>query len=686
MPAQFRGIIPVADDLAAHTPMMRQYLGIKAEHPDELLLYRMGDFYELFYDDARRAATLLDIALTARGESAGAAIPMAGVPVHAVESYLARLLERGERVVIAEQLGDTAGNGPMHRAVTRVLSPGTVTDEAFLKTKDRVLVAAVANDGASHGFATLDLAGGELRLAEYPSAAERDASLAAAAPAELLVAEAETAPAGCEAVLRRRPPWHFDVANGRKALVRQFGVRDLAGYDAEDLASALGAAGALLAYAGETGAAALPQLDRLLRLRPEHSLILDATTRRNLEIEESLSGRNDLSLLGILDTSATPMGARLLRAWLREPLRDRVILDSRLDAIEEFVASECDASLRERLQGLGDLERILTRAAIGTATPRDLARLRDALARIPAISEALPAESGGRLAALAARLDPHPGLAAELDRALVENPPAMLKDGEVIAAGYDEALDTARAMDRDAGAGMMALERRERERSGLANLKVGYNRVHGYYLELARRAATRAPAEYTRRQTLKNAERYVTPELKRFENEVLSARERARERERELYGALVARVANGIASLRRLARALGELDLLATLAERARALDFVRPRFREEPGLTIVGGRHPVVEAAQTNAFVPNDLALDAERRMLIITGPNMGGKSTYMRQVALIALLAHVGSFVPAKQAEIGPLDRIATRIGAADDLARGRSTFMVEMLETAR
>ncbi|MGH8273451.1 MAG: DNA mismatch repair protein MutS [Gammaproteobacteria bacterium] len=674
------------DDLAAHTPMMRQYLGIKAEHPDDLVFYRMGDFYELFYADARRASELLDIALTTRGESAGAPIPMAGVPVHSIEGYLARLLKRGERVVIAEQVGEASDKGPMRREVTRVLSPGTVTDEALLQASDTVLVAALAEDGKRHGLATLDLAGGEMHLGEYTNAGELAAALAAAAPAEILCAEGAKPHTVEGATIRSRPPWHFDAANGRKALLRQFKVADLAGYDADDLSVAAGAAGALLAYAAETGVAALPQLDRLVRLRAEHGLALDATTRRNLEIEENLSGAEGLTLLGVLDRSATPMGARLLRRWLREPLRDRAPLNARLDATEALDAGENLTILRERLRGLGDVERILTRAALGTATPRDLARLGGALARIPAIAGTLGMASAGRLATILPALDPHPALAAELDRALAENPPAVLKDGAVIAAGYDEALDKARAMDTDAGARMLELEARERAASGLANLKVGYNRVHGYYIELSRRDAERAPVAYTRRQTLKHTERYVTPELKRFENAVLSAREQARERERTLYAALVVRVAEDIASLRALAHALGELDVLATLAERARTLNFARPYFRDEPGLVIEGGRHPVVEQALEAPFIPNDLTLDETTRMLILTGPNMGGKSTYMRQAALIVLLAHIGSYVPARATTIGPVDRIATRIGAADDLARGRSTFMVEMVETAR
>jgi DNA mismatch repair protein MutS len=672
------------DDLTAHTPMMRQYLAIKAEHPAELVFYRMGDFYEMFFADARRGSELLDIALTTRGESAGAPIPMAGVPAHSVESYLARLLARGERVVIAEQTGDAPDKGPMRREVTRILSPGTVTDEALLDASASVFVAALTHEGKRFGLAVLDLAGGELRLAEYATQGECAAALAGVKPAEILYAEDTRAPA-TEATARRRPPWHFDVTNGRKSVLRQFGARDLAGFDAEDLGPALGAAGALLAYAGETGAAALPQLDRLVRARPDAGLVMDATTRRNLEIEENLSGADDLTLLGILDRSATPMGARLLRRWLREPLRERAILNERLDAIEALLASATLVQVRENLRGLGDVERILTRAALGSATPRDLARLAAALARVPGFADTLSKPLAGRLAPISVALDPHPELADELARALVEAP-TTLKDGGVIAEGYDETLDAARAMDTDAGARMLEMEKREREESGLANLKVGYNRVHGYYIELSRRDAERAPEHYTRRQTLKNAERYITPELKRFENEVLSARERARARERTLYAALVARVADDLKTLRALSQALGELDVLATLAERTRALDFVRPEFTDASGVCIEAGRHPVVEAAQSDAFVPNDLALDAERRMLILTGPNMGGKSTYMRQTALIIIMAHIGSFVPANRAVIGPMDRIATRIGAADDLARGRSTFMVEMVETAR
>lgn len=675
----------MASAAGAHTPMIEQYLGIKAEHPEELLLYRMGDFYELFYDDARRAADLLDITLTTRGESAGAPIPMAGVPVHSVDGYLARLLKQGERVVIAEQIGEPGGKGPMRREVTRVLTPGTVIEEGLLDEQRAAVAAAVHERDGTWGLALLDLAAGELRVAEFD---RRDAclsTLAATTPAELLHAEDHALPPTAS-MTRTRPPWHFDIDSGRKAVLRQFGVRDLAGLDAEDLGAALGAAGALLVYAGDTGRRSLPQLDRLIRQRRGEGLLLDETTRRNLELEDNLADARGPTLLGVIDATLTPMGTRRLRTWLREPLRDRDVIAARFDAIDQLGGRGATAPLREKLRGLGDVERILTRVALNTANPRDLGRLREALRRIPELQSALPAEPAGRLGTLQGELQPHAELHTELDRALTEEPPVLLKDGAVIASGYDAELDEARSLDADAGAEMLALEQRERERTGLNNLKVGYNRVHGYYIELSRRDADKAPGDYTRRQTLKNAERYVTPELKRFENAVLSARERARTLERALFTGLCEKIVGELATLRRLALALAELDVLAALAERARSLDWTRPEFSDEPGIRIEGGRHPVVEQALDAPFIPNDLALDDETRMLIITGPNMGGKSTFMRQNALIVLLAHIGSFVPARAARIGPVDRIATRIGAADDLARARSTFMVEMVETAR
>ncbi len=670
----------------AHTPMIAQYLGIKAAHPEELLFYRMGDFYELFYDDARRAAELLDITLTTRGESAGAPIPMAGVPVHAVDNYLARLLRRGERVVIAEQIGEPGGTGPMRREVTRILTPGTVIEEGLLDERRAAVVAALCHANTVWGLATLDLAAGELRVAEFTTREACLAALAGATPVEVLYAEDGPPPPPMQTLPRCRPPWHFDIDSGRQALMRQFAVRDLTGLDASDLGAALGAAGALLAYAGETGRGSLPQLDRLIHERSDDGLVLDAATRRNLELEENLSDARGPTLLGVLDTSRTPMGARLLRRWLRAPVRDRAVLNARLDAIAALTDAGALEPVRERLRGLGDIERILTRVALATANPRDLGRLREALRRIPELHAALPAERPGRLAPLAHRLEPHTELHAELARALTDEPPSQLKDGAIIATGYNHALDAARALDTDAGGEMLALEQRERKRTGLGNLKVGYNRIHGYYIELSRRDAEKAPDDYTRRQTLKNAERYITPELKRFESALLSARERARSLERALFTGLCERIVSELASLRRLARALAELDVLTALGERARALDWVRPEFDATPGIHIEGGRHPVVEQALTTPFIPNDLALDEATHMLIVTGPNMGGKSTYMRQAALIVLLAHIGSFVPARCVRLGPIDRIATRIGTADDLAHARSTFMVEMVETAR
>ena len=573
----------------------------------------------------------------------------------------------------------------MRREVTRVLTPGTVIEEGLLDEQRAAVAAAVHERDGHWGLALLDLAAGELRVAEFDRREACLSALAAATPAEVLHAEDRTLPP-LNTMTRTRPPWHFEIGSGRKAVLRQFAVRDLAGLDAEDLGVALGAAGALLVYAGDTGRQSLPQLDRLIRQRSDEGLLLDETTRRNLELEDNLADARGPTLLGVLDATLTPMGARRLRAWLREPLRNREILEARLDAIAQINDHGTGAPVRERLRGLGDVERILTRVALGTANPRDLGRLREALRRVPELQSVLPGEPAGRLAALQGELRPHTELHAELDRALTEEPPALLKDGAVIAAGYDTELDQARSLDADAGAEMLALEKRERERTGLGNLKVGYNRVHGYYIELSRRDADKAPEEYTRRQTLKNAERYVTPELKRFENAVLSARERARTLERALFAGLCEKIVGELATLRRLALALSELDVLAALADRARSLDWSRPAFTDETGIHVEGGRHPVVEQSLDAPFVPNDLELDETTRMLIITGPNMGGKSTYMRQNALIVLLAHIGSYVPARAANLGPVDRIATRIGAADDLARARSTFMVEMVETAR
>jgi DNA mismatch repair protein MutS len=676
-----------------HTPMMQQYLGLKAQHADMLLFYRMGDFYELFYDDARRAAKLVDIALTTRGESAGRPIPMAGVPAHAVENYLARLVQLGESVAICEQIGDPrAAKGPVERRVVRIVTPGTITDEALLDDKRaNYLAAFTAADTAAvagHGLAWLDLSSGQFWAMALDGLEAAQAELERLKPAELLIAEDSTPPPGLprRVQLRERPAWHFDTHSARAALCRQFGVRDLNGFDVEDAPAALAAAGCLLQYLKDTQLAAVPHVRGLSRQRREQTVIMDAATRRNLELETSLGEREEFTLAGIMDRCATPMGSRLLRRWLNLPLRDRAVLNARQDAVEALGGSPRLAALHAILDDVGDLERILARIALRSARPRDLSRLRFALGRLPEIGADLEAlTAAARLAALAARLGPHAEEHALLERAVVAEPPVLARDGGVIAAGYDAELDELRAISGNASRFLDELEDRERARTGLSTLKLGYNRVHGYYIEISRAQAKTAPADYVRRQTLKNAERYVTPELKDFEDKVLGARERALARERSLYDELLERLNASLAALQLTAATLAEIDALANLAERAEALNLVRPELSDEPAIRYADGRHLGVEQASAAVFVPNDLALDDARRLLVITGPNMGGKSTYMRQTALIVILAHIGSFVPAASAVIGPVDRIFTRVGAGDDLAAGRSTFMVEMTETA-
>ncbi len=672
---------------------MRQYFAAKAEHPDILLLFRMGDFYELFYDDARRAARLLDITLTQRGQSAGQPIPMAGVPVHAYESYLARLVALGESVAICEQIGDPAlARGLVERKVVRIVTPGTVTDEALLAERRDTLLMAIARGRRGFGLAWADLSAGRLLVAE---AADEDALLAELArlePAELLIADEDGWPPAllARAGLRRRAPWLFDADSGRRQLLKFFGTHDLTGFGLEDRPQAIGAAAALLGYVEETQKQRLPHLTAIALESPDDAIAMNAATRRHLELDTRVDGDTRSTLLGVLDSTISPMGGRLLRRWLHRPLRDRRTLGERHHAVDTLIGTGAHGSLREHFRGLGDLERILARVALRSARPRDLSTLRDGLAALPAIRaqlspQALGGQDSPRLDALAAELGEHGDTAALLARAIQPQPPALLRDGGVIADGYDAELDELRTLSTNADAFLVDLERRERETTGIPALKVGYNRVHGYYIELGKVQAARAPAHYTRRQTLTNAERYITEELKTFEDKVLSARERALARERLLYDGLLDALNETLEPLKHCAAALSELDALACFAERALVLDWSRPTLGDAPGIRIVRGRHPVVEAVRNEPFEPNDLTLDDARRMLVITGPNMGGKSTYMRQAALIVLLAHIGSFVPAAEARIGPIDRILTRIGAGDDLARGQSTFMVEMSETA-
>jgi len=699
---------------ASHTPMMQQYLRIKAEHPDMLLFYRMGDFYELFHEDAARAAKLLDITLTQRGASNGSPIKMAGVPYHAAEQYLARLVKLGESVAICEQIGDPAtSKGPVERKVVRIVTPGTLTDSALLDEKRDSLLLAVHEHQGKLGLAWLNLASGQFFICET-TAENLPAELERLQPSEILHAENTRPQANNHAALKTLPDWHFELETSRRALCQQFATLDLAGFGCDDFTVGLEAAGALLGYAKLTQGQAISHLRVLQVYSADRYVRMDAATRRNLEITQTLRGEPAPTLLSLLDTCATNMGSRLLHHWLHHPLRDRAVLRARLDAVEKL--GELFSSVHEQLKPSVDVERITARIALRSARPRDLSGLRDTLLTLPQLHAALAACDAPLINSLADALQttntvrpevskgngtqsahsgsiPHHERADELvsllQKTIKPEPSSVLREGGVIADGFDVDLDELRGIQTNCGDFLLALEARERARSGIATLKVEYNRVHGFYIEVTHAQSANVPDDYRRRQTLKNAERYITPELKTFEDKALSANERALAREKFLYEQLLDQLAPFIPQLQRIAAAIAELDVLATFAERAATLNFSAPQFSDEPQISITQGRHPVVEAQVAandgGRFTPNDTTLNHTRRMLLITGPNMGGKSTYMRQVALIALLAHVGSFVSAQQAALGEIDQIFTRIGASDDLASGRSTFMVEMTEAA-
>jgi DNA mismatch repair protein MutS len=675
--------------LDRHTPMMQQYLRIKARHPDMLVFYRMGDFYELFYDDAERAARLLDITLTRRGESAGEPIRMAGVPHHSVEQYLARLVKLGESVAICEQVGDPeASRGPVERQVTRIVTPGTLTDAALLEDKRDNVLLAIARERATLGLAWLSLASGRFAVMETP-VGNMTAEIERLAPSEILIPDDATAELlnGSPAPVKRLPPWQFEIESARSALARQFETRDLSGFGAASLTAAVRAAGALLEYARSTQGTAIAHVKSMTVVEERAWVRMDPATRRNLELTETIRGEPAPTLFSLLDTCATGMGSRLLRHTLHHPLRDRAALKARLDAVATLAGEPEDAhwrALHGVLRQCVDVERITARIALKTARPRDLSGLRQTLERLPELSQTLAARPAPRLAELARALAPQRDLAALLAAAIKEQPAAVLREGGVIADGYDAELDELRALQSNCGEFLVQLEGRERARTGIANLKVEYNRVHGFYIEVTRAQSDKVPDDYRRRQTLKNAERYITPELKAFEDKALSAQERALAREKLLYEQLIEKLAAHIPVLQRAAAALAEADLICAFAGQAAQSDYCAPEFTDEHSIEIEAGRHPVVER-QVDHFIANDARLSGERQMLIVTGPNMGGKSTYMRQVALIALLAHCGSFVPARRARLGPLDAIYTRIGAADDIAGGRSTFMIEMTEAA-
>lgn len=684
---------PTADASKAkpHTPMMQQYLAIKADYPDHLLFYRMGDFYELFFGDAQTAAELLDITLTARGQSAGAPIPMCGVPFHAVDNYLQKLVRLGQVVAICEQVGDPAtSKGPVERKVQRIVTPGTLTEETLLDAVGDSTLAAVCTDGATTwGMAHLNIAAGQFRIAEHASLEDLLADIARSRPNEVLY------PAGLQnnelhqALSQRHPRetdgLSFDLEFAERRLCEHFGTRDLSAFDAADMNAAIRAAGAVLQYAQRAYQQPLSHIRELQHERTQQWLELDARSRKNLEIDERIDGSRDHTLFATLNQCATAMGARLLQAWLHAPLRDQAAVSERHQAITELISLQRDHRVHQELSDVGDLERAVSRIALRRASPRDLARVRTALNQLTPIKQSL---TDCLTPLLSAARDDLPDLSQlqELLRcAIVDAPPATIRDGGFIAAGFDAELDDLIRINTDASTFLTELETQERTRTEVATLKVGYNRVHGYYIETPRNIGVELPADYVRRQTLKNAERYITPELKAFEDKALTAQSRALAREKALWEQLLDRLNKQLSELQTTARALAQLDVLSCFAERAGTLDLVCPEFTDRPGLDIQQGRHVVVEHLHSEPFIANDLSLHEKTRMHIITGPNMGGKSTYMRQNALIVLLAYAGCFVPATRATLGPIDRIFTRIGASDDLTGGRSTFMVEMTETA-
>ncbi len=671
-----------------HTPMIRQYLDFKSQYPDKLLFFRMGDFYELFYEDAKKAARLLDIALTSRAKSAEQPIPMAGVPHHAVDSYLARLVRLGESIVICEQVGDPVpGKGLVTREITRIVTPGTVTEESLLSESAENLLVAICQHRKVLGLASVDICSGRLVLSEHDDLRMLPNELARLNPAEILMAEHDLDKHSFDPSwnITPRPDWHFDHASAVQQLTAQFKVHTLAGFGCENMPAAITAAGCLLRYLEETQGNALTHLQPMTVEHRHDLIMLDATSRRNLEIEISHEGKRQHSLLGVLKTTLTAMGGRLLRRWIGNPIRDLAILRLRHDAVDRLLRDRQFTHFQNCLRPIADLERIVARIALKSAKPSDLIQLRDTLRRLPDLAAHLANIDSPLLEQLGSHLNDFPELCDLLTDAIAPSPPTTIKDGGVIAEGYDETLDDLRRTHTTVDQFLLDLEAREKKRTGLANLKLGYNRVHGYYIELSRHQTGRLPSDYHRHQTLKATERYITPELKRFEEKALSAQEKALALEKKLYATLLDKLCRYTTDLQAASAAIAEIDVLVCFAERADSLDLTQPTFTTNQKISITAGRHLVVAAAQTEAFVPNDLHLSEETRLLIITGPNMGGKSTYMRQTALIVILAYIGSYVPADAAELGPIDRIFTRIGAGDDVAGGRSTFMVEMTETA-
>lgn len=676
------------DNFEQHTPMMQQYLKLKAENPDILLFYRMGDFYELFYDDAKKAAALLDISLTKRGQSAGNPIPMAGVPYHAVEGYLAKLVQLGEPVAICEQVGDpSTSKGPVERKIVRIVTPGTVSDEALLPERQDNLIVAVYQEKEKFGLATLDMTSGRFQLCEPHSKEALQAELQRINPVELLYCEDFVEMAIIEHYkgLRRRPIWEFELSTAISELNRQFGTKDLRAFGVEKSPLGLAAAGCLLQYAKETQRASLPHIQSISVIQNNDNIQLDAATRRNLELTQNLAGGTENTLASVLDKCVTPMGSRLLKRWIHQPIRQIDILLKRQKTIGEIIEQYLYHELQPYLQQVGDMERILARVALRSARPRDLTRLRTALEQIEPIKSLIHTKISSNLTALSAQIDDFSAQIKLLQKAIIETPPLLIRDGGVIAEGYNAELDEWRTLSAGATQYLENLEQRERESTGIDTLKIGFNAVHGYYIQISQGQAHKAPIHYVRRQTLKNAERYIIPELKEYEDKVLKSKGAALALEKQLYDELFDLLLPHLGQLQLASLALSELDVLVNLAERAETLNYVAPQFSDEIGVKIENGRHPVVEQVLKDPFIANPVNLNQQRHLLIITGPNMGGKSTYMRQTALITLMAYIGSFVPADSAVIGQIDRIFTRIGASDDLASGRSTFMVEMTEMA-
>jgi len=675
--------------VSQHTPMMQQYFNLKKDHPNDLLFYRMGDFYEMFYDDAKTASQVLDITLTARGKTDGEPIPMAGIPYHAAENYIAKLVRSGISVAVCEQTGDPAtSKGPVERAVMRIVTPGTLTDEAFLEERRDNLLCAVHFDSEQNfGVSWIDLSGGRFSVSEVSSLHEMVSELQRVQPAEILISDEfpyETSIEGFSGI-RRQAPWLFDSETSERLLTSHFKTKDLSGFGCENMHIAIQAAGCLLQYAKDTQRNQLPHINALTKEMRTTSILLDAASRKNLEIDTNLAGDTQHTLAWVMDACSTSMGSRLLRRWLNKPLRDRETIKARQAVITELLSEYKYDPIQDLLKKTGDVERILTRVALRSARPRDLSRLRDTLIILPAIQSELKTLTSDRMIYVSKMISEHPEISDLLYNAIIDNPPVVIRDGGVIKEGYDTELDELRNISEHAGQFLIDLEQREKEITGLSSLKVGYNRVHGYFIEISKSQSEKAPDTYVRRQTLKNAERFITPELKVFEDKALSSKSRALTREKLLYEGIIDQLNDQLSQLQNCAQGISELDVLSNFAERAQTLNFNRPDFTEEHKILIEEGRHPIVDQLISAPFVPNDLMLDQQRKMLIITGPNMGGKSTYMRQVALIVLLAGTGSFVPATRATIGQVDQIFTRMGSSDDTAGGRSTFMVEMTETA-